>query len=157
MKIVLLQVGKTDKKYLEEGIADFVKRIARMAQFEMITVPDLKNRKSLSMKEQMKKEAESISAKIVKGDIVFLLDERGKQMNSIEFSTMLDSLFQGSSKRIIFVIGGPYGFHDDLYSMADRKLSLSGLTFSHQLVRLLFVEQLYRGLTILGGLPYHNE
>lgn len=157
MKIVLLQLGKTDKKYLEEGIADFVKRIGRLAQFEITTIPDLKNRKSLSIKEQIKKEAEFISAKILKGDIVILLDERGKQMDSIEFSALLDSLFQGSSKRIIFVIGGPYGFHDELYRIADRKLSLSRLTFSHQLVRLLFVEQLYRGLSILGGLPYHNE
>lgn len=157
MKIFLYQVGKTDKDYLQSGINDFVKRISRLAQFEIVTLPDLKNRKSLSMEEQMKKEADIIAAKLQKGDYVILLDERGKKMDSIGFSEVLGSLLQSSSKRIIFIIGGPYGIHNNLRKKASKILSLSELTFSHQLVRLLFVEQLYRALTILGGLPYHNE
>ena len=114
MKIVLLLVGKTDKDYLNKGIDDFVKRIRRLAQFEIQTIPDLKNRKSLTMQEQMKKEAEVISLKLQKGDHVLLLDERGKRYSSIGFSDLLDFLFHSSARRIIFVIGGPYGFHDDL-------------------------------------------
>jgi len=105
----------------------------------------------------MKKEAEVIASKLLKGDYVILLDERGISVDSIAFSELLASLFRSSSKRIVFVIGGPYGLHNDLRKRANKILSLSDLTFSHQLVRLLFIEQLYRGLSILAGLPYHNE
>lgn len=157
MKIVLLQLGKTDKDYLIKGIDDFAGRIRRLGVFEMQTIPDLKNRRSLTMKVQMKKEAAAISSKLQKGDHVVLLDERGKRYDSIAFSKFLDSLFQSSARRIVFIVGGPYGSHEDLRKSANSLISLSDLTFSHQLVRLLFVEQLYRGLTILGGLPYHNE
>jgi len=157
MKIVLIQVGKTDREYLVRGIDEFVKRIKRFTPFETETIPDLRNRRSLSMSEQIKKEAELISSKLLKGDHLILLDERGKRCTSIEFSELLDALLQSSAKRIVFVVGGPYGLHDSLRSSARLLLSLSDLTFSHQLVRLLFVEQLYRGLSILGGLPYHNQ
>ncbi len=157
MKIVLLQLGKTDKDYLLKGVDDYIKRINRLAQFETITIPDLKNRKSLNISKQLKKEGEAIRGKILKGDYVIMLDERGKGLSSIEFAETLDSLFQSSSKRIVFVIGGPYGLDSDLRKMANMVLSLSDMTFSHQLVRLLFAEQLYRALSILGGLPYHNE
>lgn len=157
MKIVLLQIGKTDRDYLVEGIEEFSKRITRLAPFEIITVPDIKNRRSLNMNEQLKKEGEAIRSKLSKGDYIILLDERGKSLTSIQFAETLDSLFQSSSKRIVFVIGGPYGLDKDLRREASSILSLSKMTFSHQLVRLLFVEQLYRALSILGGLPYHNE
>jgi 23S rRNA (pseudouridine1915-N3)-methyltransferase len=157
MKIVLLQIGKTDRDYLQEGINEFSKRVSRLAPFEIITVPDIKNRKSLNMGEQIKKEGEAIRSKLVKGDFLILLDERGKSLSSIQFAESLDSLFQSSSKRIVFVIGGPYGLDKDLRREASSIISLSKMTFSHQLVRLLFVEQLYRALSILGGLPYHNE
>ena len=135
----------------------FSKRVSRLVPFEIITVPDIKNRRSLSMGEQIKKEGEAIRSKLVKGDYLILLDERGKSISSIQFAESLDSLFQSSSKRIVFVIGGPYGLDKDLHREASSTLSLSKMTFSHQLVRLLFVEQLYRALSILGGLPYHNE
>lgn len=157
MKIVLLQLGKTDRDYLVKGVDDFFKRIVRLAQFEIITIPDIKNRKSLNISEQIKKEGEAIRSKLSKGDYVILLDERGKSLSSIQFAETLDSLFLSSSKRIVFVIGGPYGLDKDLRREASSILSLSKMTFSHQLVRLLFVEQLYRALSILGGLPYHNE
>lgn len=157
MKIVLLQIGKTDRDYLVAGVDDFSKRVSRLAPFEIITVPDIKNRKSLNISEQIKKEGEAIRSKLSKGDYIILLDERGKSLSSIQFAETLDSLFQSSSKRIVFVIGGPYGLDQNLRKEADRILSLSKMTFSHQLVRLLFVEQLYRALSILGGLPYHNE
>jgi 23S rRNA (pseudouridine1915-N3)-methyltransferase len=150
-------MGKTDRDYLVKGVDDFYKRIVRLAPFEIITVPDIKNRKSLNMSEQMKREGEAIRSKLSKGDYLILLDERGKSLTSIHFAETLDSLFQSSSKRIVFVIGGPYGLDPDLRREANSVLSLSRMTFSHQLVRLLFVEQLYRALSILGGLPYHNE
>ena len=157
MKLVLLQIGKTDKEYIKKGIEDFSKRIVRITGFETITIPDLKNRKSLTMGEQMQEEAKRIVSFLKPGDKVFLLDERGKQYDSIGFSEFLSSQFNNSSKRLVFIIGGPYGFHESLYSMSYNKISLSSMTFSHQLVRLLFVEQLYRGLSILKGFPYHNE
>ncbi len=157
MKIVLLQLGKTDKDYLSKGVDDFVRRINRLASFETVTIPDLKNRKSLNMSEQIKKEGDAIQGKLLKGDYIILLDEKGKSLSSTGFAEMLDLLFISSSKRIVFVIGGPYGLDSDLKRIANSVLSLSDMTFSHQLVRLLFVEQLYRALSILGGLPYHNE
>ncbi len=157
MKIVLLQIGKTDRDYLLAGVDDFFKRVSRLVPFEIISLPDIKNRKSLNISEQIKKEGEAIRSKLSKGDYIILLDERGKSLSSIQFAETLDSLFQSSSKRIVFVIGGPYGLDQDLRKEANRILSLSKMTFSHQLVRLLFVEQLYRALSILGGLPYHNE
>ena len=157
MKLVLLQVGKTDKDYLRQGIEDFTTRIKRMLRFEIITIPDLKNRKSLNPEEQKKQEAERLMSQLQAGDTVILLDERGKSRTSMEFSTFLDNLFNSSSKRIVFIIGGPYGFNKTIYSRSDMKVSLSPMTLSHQMVRLLFVEQLYRALSIQKGLPYHNE
>lgn len=157
MKIVLLQVGKTDKEYIQKGIADFSSRICRITGFEIQTVPDLKNRKSLSYEEQQNEETRRILKCLKTGDHIILLDERGKQYNSIAFSELLSSLFNMSLKRLVFIIGGPYGFSKEMYNKANRKLSLSPMTFSHQLVRLLFIEQLYRGLSIIKGFPYHNE
>ncbi len=115
MKTILLQVGKTDKEYLKKGIDDFVKRICRLVQFETITIPDLKNRKSLSQNEQKKREAEAICDMLSQGDLIILLDEKGKNFTSTGFAGLLDSFFQSSSRRIVFVIGGPYGFHTDIY------------------------------------------
>ncbi len=157
MKLVLLQVGKTDKDYLLDGIKDFNTRINRLAGFETLIIPDLKNRKSLKPEDQKREEALRIANHLKTGDYIILLDERGKQYNSKGFAAVLQKLFTGSYKRIIFVIGGPYGFSESLYSRCNLKISLSSMTFPHQLVRLLFMEQLYRGLSILKGLPYHNE
>lgn len=157
MKLVLLQIGKTDKEYIIRGVEDFTKRIVRITGFETITVPDLKNRKNLTMTEQMNEEAKRIVSFLKPGDVVVLLDERGKSYDSIAFSEFLSLQFNSSNKRLVFIIGGPYGFHESLYNRSFSKISLSSMTFSHQLVRLLFAEQLYRGLSILKRLPYHNE
>jgi len=157
MKLVLLQIGKTDKDYLLKGIEEFNSRINHLSGFETHTIPDLKNRKSLKPEEQKKEEAGRIISYLKPGDYLILLDEKGKQYNSKGFAVVMQKLFSAGYKRIVFVIGGPYGFADNLYSRADARISLSSMTFSHQLVRLLFVEQLYRGLSILKGLPYHNE
>lgn len=157
MKLVLIQIGKTDRSYLNEGVNDYYGRINRYLPLEIITIPDLKNRKSLSQKEQKKLEAEKIIPHCKKGDLCILLDERGKNMTSIAFAEKLNSYLTSSYKRIVFVIGGPYGFHSDVYSAVRQRISMSPLTFSHQLVRLLFMEQLYRSLTIIYGHSYHNE
>lgn len=157
MKIVLLQIGKTDKDYLQKGIDDFTSRIKRMTPFEIYTIADLKNRKTLTHGEQLKEEADRFLKFFKQGDYVIMLDENGKKSDSIAFSDFLSDSFNKSYKRIVFVVGGPYGFGELMYKRADYRLSLSSMTFSHQLVRLLFVEQLYRGLSIIKGYPYHNE
>ncbi|TFH34711.1 MAG: 23S rRNA (pseudouridine(1915)-N(3))-methyltransferase RlmH [Bacteroidia bacterium] len=157
MKIVLIQVGKTDSGYLETGITTYNGRTSRMVKFETVIIPDLRNRGSVSQAEQKKAEGVRILGLVKQGDYLILLDERGEQHDSIRFAGVIENLMNSGVKRILFVIGGPYGFSDDLYASADRKLSLSRLTFSHQMVRLLFAEQLFRAFTLIKGIPYHNE
>jgi len=157
MKITLLQIGKTTEKYIINGVDDYSGRICKYIGFEIITIPDLKNTKSMPVAEQKQKEGEKIIKSIGKDDWVILLDEKGKEYRTVEFSDQLTKLLMIARKRIVFVIGGPYGFSNEVYERADQKLSLSRMTFSHQLVRLLFTEQLYRIMTVIKGDPYHHE
>ena len=155
MRITLLQTGKTRDDYLLKGINEFNKRIVRYVPFKMELVPDLKNSRNMTMKEVQNKEGDQILKKIKPDTYVILLDERGREFTSISFAEHLNSL-EGRVNHIMFVIGGPYGFSEEVYNRANEKFSLSRLTFSHQMVRLLFMEQLYRTFTILKGEPYHH-
>jgi len=157
MKIALLQTGKTTDKQISDLADLYTTRIKRYSAFEIITLPDLKNAGNMSVPEQKMKEGKKILQSICSDDFVILLDERGKEQRTIEFSALLRKLFMLPKKRILFVIGGPWGFSEEVYSRADLKMSLSKMTFPHQLVRLLFLEQLYRVFTIIKGEPYHHE
>ncbi|WP_299583222.1 23S rRNA (pseudouridine(1915)-N(3))-methyltransferase RlmH [uncultured Sunxiuqinia sp.] len=157
MKIKLLVIGKTDQKYLQEGLADYHKRIPHYLPFEFTVIPDLKNTRKLSEDQQKEKEGELILAQVKAGDELVLLDERGQTFRSTEFARFLEKKMLGGLKNLILVIGGPYGFSEAVYQRATGKVSLSKMTFSHQLIRLIFSEQLYRALTILKGEPYHHE
>lgn len=157
MKITLLVVGKTVNKHFVELIDDYAGRLKHYVGFELQVIPDLKNTKSLSESQQKAMEGEMILKAIQPGDVMVLLDEHGKEFRSIELSKWMEGKMQTVSKRLVFVIGGPYGFSDDVYAAAREKLSLSKMTFSHQMIRLIFVEQLYRAMTIMRGEPYHHE
>ncbi len=157
MKAVLLVVGKTVNKQFVDLIDDYVGRLKHYIGFELQVIPDLKNTKSLSEEQQKTMEGEQILKTIMPGDVLVLLDEHGKEFRSIEFSKWMENKMQTVNKRLIFVIGGPYGFSDAVYAAAREKLSISKLTFSHQMIRLIFVEQLYRAMTIIKGEPYHHE
>ncbi len=155
--MVLLSVGKTDEDFYVRAIEMFKKRLSHYIPFELDFVPDVKNRKNLSEKEQKQLEGEAILNRIQPGDHVVLLDDKGKQYSSMEFSAFIEKRSHSVPKRLVFVVGGPYGFADQVYDRANEKLSLSRMTFTHQMVRLVFVEQLYRAMTILNGEPYHHE
>jgi len=157
MKIVLLQTGKTTEKYISEGIEQFSARISKYAGFDILTVPDLKSTKNMPVVEQKLKEGKQIIRLLDSEDYVIVLDEKGTEFRTVEFSGQLKKMFMLAKKRLVFVIGGPWGFSEEVYKKADLRMSLSKMTFPHQLVRLLFVEQLYRALTILKGDPYHHE
>ncbi|MGC1391398.1 MAG: 23S rRNA (pseudouridine(1915)-N(3))-methyltransferase RlmH [Bacteroidales bacterium] len=157
MKITLLQTGKTTNKHIEQLVDLYTKRIKKYSVFEIITLPDVKNTKNMPVQEQKNKEATKIIQAVVDDDYIILLDERGKELRTLEFSVALEKMFFLPKKRIVFVIGGPWGFSETVYARADYKMSLSKMTFPHQLVRLLFLEQLYRGFTIIKGEPYHHE
>jgi len=155
MRITLLQTGKTGDRFIRDGVEVFRERLVRYAPFRIETVPDLKNRKHMTMIEARESEGARLLGKIRDGDFVILLDERGEEYSSISFAEYLNGL-QGRVNHLLFVIGGPYGFSEAVYRRADSRMSLSRLTFSHQLVRLIFAEQLYRAFTILKGEPYHH-
>jgi len=157
MNLTTICIGKTDEKPLEELILKYEKRLPQHWNYQRIEIPDIKNRKNLSESQQKDKEAELILFKIQPADYVILLDEKGKQMNSNIFAQELQNLMNQSFKQIIFLIGGPYGFSDEVYKRADKKMSLSEMTFTHQMVRLFLTEQIYRAFTILHGKPYHHE
>jgi 23S rRNA (pseudouridine1915-N3)-methyltransferase len=157
MKIKLLTVGATPKNYLLEGEMLYDKRINNYIAFEKIEIPDLKNAKSLSKEQIKEEEGKLILQRIQSSDIVVLLDERGKEMRSVDFSAWLQQIMNQGPKQLIFVVGGPYGFSEEVYSRANRKLSLSQMTLSHQMIRLFFMEQLYRAFSILKNEPYHHE
>ena len=156
MKILLLVIGKTDDEYLITGIKKYVGRLGHYVSFEMKEIPDIRNRKTLSEEQQKKSESFLLLSQFQSGDYVVLLDENGKQYTSVEFSENIEKLMASGNKRIVFVIGGPYGFSQEVYAKANAKMSLSPMTFSHQMVRLIFVEQLYRAFTIMKGEPYHH-
>ncbi len=156
MKITLLSIGKTEEKYIKQGIDIYLNRLKHYIKFEIIELPELKNTKHLSQDLQKKKEAESFLKNILNTDYVVLLDERGTEYNSLLFADFLNKRMLASTQNLVFIIGGPYGFDTSMYERANAKISLSKLTFSHQMVRLFFVEQVYRGFTILKGEPYHH-
>ena len=156
MKTILIQVGKTTDKHFLTGINDYVERIGHYMPFELLTIPDLKNTKSLSENQQKQTEGELILKQIQPSDTVVLLDEHGKEFRSIEFAKWLEQK-RNTARRLIFVIGGPYGFSDAVYVRANEQVSLSKMTFSHQMIRLVFTEQIYRACTIIKGEPYHHE
>jgi len=157
MKIALLQTGKTTDKNIEELVDLYSKRIKKYSVFEIITLPDVKNTRNMPIPEQKIKEASKILQSVNEDDYIILLDERGKELRTLEFSSALEKTFFMPKKRIVFVIGGPWGFSQSVYDRADYKMSLSKMTYPHQLVRLLFLEQLYRVFTIIKGEPYHHE
>lgn len=157
MKTVLLMVGKTVDKHLVALMEDYVERTKHYMTFDVEVIPDLKSTKKLSEEVQKEKEGELILKALQSGDHVVLLDEGGKEMRSVEFAQYLRHKMNTLSKRLVFVIGGPYGFSQKIYQAAAEKMSLSRMTFSHQMVRMIFVEQLYRAMSILAGSPYHHE
>ncbi len=157
MKVALLLVGKTVNKHFVELIDDYASRLTHYVGFDIITIPELKNTKNLTAEQQKQQEGELILKQLQAGDHVVLLDEHGKELRSVEFSRLMEQRMQTVSKRMVFVIGGPYGFSPEVYAKANEKLSLSQMTFSHQMVRLIFLEQLYRAMTIMRGEPYHHE
>jgi len=157
MQIKLLAIGKTDNSQLQSLIDDYTKRLSYYIKFELEIIPDLKKAKHLSEAQQKQKEGELILSKLNNSDVLILLDENGKQMDSVGFSNYLQKHMNSGIKQLVFVIGGPYGFSKEVYQKAQGKLSLSKMTFSHQMVRLFFIEQLYRGCTILRNEPYHHR
>jgi 23S rRNA (pseudouridine1915-N3)-methyltransferase len=157
MKIALLQTGKTTDRNLILSMDDYSSRIKKYTVFEIVTVPDLKNTKTMPPEEQKTREGKKILEIIGKDDYVILLDERGKQFRTMAFAGLLEKIMMMSKKRLVFIIGGAWGFSEEVYRRADMQMSLSQLTFPHQMVRLLFLEQLYRAFTIIRGEPYHHE
>ena len=157
MKIVLLVIGKTNEQYLNEGISQYQKRLQHYTQFEILEIPNIKNSKNFSNIELMRKEGELILKQLQSSDYLVLLDDKGEGFTSNKFAQKLQSWMLTGKKRLVFVVGGSYGFFEDIYIRGNEELSLSKMTFSHQMVRLFFVEQLYRGYTILNNEPYHHE
>lgn len=157
MKTCLLVIGKTDAAYIREGIAEYEKRLTRYIPYEMQVLPDIRNSKNMTEALQKEKEGEMLLGQLQSADFVVLLDEKGKQHTSVEFSEYLAQKMLGGIKRLIFVVGGPYGFSKAVYRRANDKISLSRMTFSHQMVRMIFAEQIYRAMTILKGEPYHHQ
>lgn len=157
MKTVLLVVGRTVEPHFITAINDYVQRTRRYLSFELEVIPELKNTRNLSTDVQKEREADLILKAMQPGDVVVLLDEGGWEMRSVEFADWMKHKMNTVSRRLVFVVGGPYGFAKRIYDVAHEKLSLSRMTFSHQMVRLIFVEQLYRAMSILHGSPYHHE
>jgi 23S rRNA (pseudouridine1915-N3)-methyltransferase len=157
MKLTLLMIGKTDEKYIQEGIDRYKKRLEHYTDFRLEIIPDLKKGKNMKVNQQKFKEGELILAKRAPAQEFHLLDEKGKQMTSRQFAAFLQKKMASGIKELVFVIGGPYGFSDEVYEQAHSKISLSKMTFSHQLARLLCMEQFYRAFTILKGEPYHHD
>jgi len=157
MKIKLIAIGKTDSKDLQPLIEEYSKRLSFYVSFNFEIIPDIKNAKNVSKKQQKKAEGNELLKRIEKSDTIIILDEKGKTFSSVEFSIFLQKKMNSGLKNLIFIIGGPYGFSEEIYQRANAKISLSTMTFSHQMVRLFFIEQLYRGFTILRNEPYHHS
>lgn len=157
MKIVLLTVGKTSAKNIASGIELYLDRLKHYLPVEIVCLPDLKSAPSMSTDQQKQREGQAILNFFVSGDKVVLLDEKGEVLTSREFAESIERSMLSGVKRLVYVVGGPYGFSPDVYARTDAKLSLSAMTFPHDLVRLLFVEQLYRAMTILRGEKYHHD
>tara|TARA_B100000795_G_C22802623_1_gene442766 strand:- start:504 stop:977 length:474 start_codon:yes stop_codon:yes gene_type:complete len=157
MKIKLLVIGKTDDKNLSQLIENYQNRLQHYICFQLEIIPDIKNIKNLSQLQQKEKEGELILSKLKNTDLLVVLDEKGKEFRSLDFANFLQKKMNSGIKKLVFVIGGPYGFSETVYKKAMGKVALSKMTFSHQMIRLFVVEQLYRGFTILKNEPYHHE
>ncbi len=157
MNIELIVVGKTDSADVERIVEGFAKRVVHYCRFAITTLPDMRNTKSLSAKQQKMGEGDMILKQLTDSDYVVLLDERGSQYRSVEFAQWLQKRMNSGVKRLVFVVGGPFGFSEEVYARANSKISLSAMTFSHQIIRAIFAEQIYRAFTILRNEPYHNE
>lgn len=157
MKTVLIAVGRTVESYYITAINEYVERTKHYIPFDVEIIPELKNTKNLSTEQQKEKEGELILKALQPGDVVVLLDEAGKEFRSVEFANWMERKLTTVNKRLVFIIGGPYGFSLRVYQAAQEKISLSKMTFSHQMIRLIFVEQMYRAMNILNGGPYHHE
>jgi 23S rRNA (pseudouridine1915-N3)-methyltransferase len=157
MKIQLIVVGKTNQLFVRQGLEEFCKRLTHYFPFELEVIPDIKNTKHLSIEQLKEKEGGLILQSFQPGDSIVLLDERGKEFSSGEFAGYIEKKTHTGAKRLVFVIGGAFGFSSAVYEAAHEKLALSKMTFPHQLVRLIFIEQLYRAMTILQNEPYHHE
>lgn len=157
MKATLLVVGKTVDPHFIASINEYVQRTRHYLSFDLEVIPELKNTKNLNSAQQKAKEGELILKALQPGDYVVLLDEHGKEFRSVEFAQWIQKKMVSVAKRLIFIVGGPYGFSEEIYQVAQEKISLSKMTFSHQMIRLIFVEQIYRAMTILNNEPYHHE
>lgn len=157
MKTTLIVVGRTVEQHYITAINDYIERTKHFISFDMEVIPELKNTKSLTPEQQKEKEGELIAKALQPGDVVVLLDEHGKEMRSVEFARWMEKKLVNVNKRLVFIIGGPYGFSQKVYDAAHEKISMSKMTFSHQMIRLIFVEQIYRAMTILNGGAYHHE
>ena len=157
MNIELIAVGKTDTEEIESLIANYARRVNFYCKFSLTVVPDIRNNRNISAAQQKSAEGAAIMRNIADSDFVVLLDERGEELRSMQFADFMRKRMNSGIKRLVFVIGGPYGFSDEIYARADHKLSLSRMTFSHQIVRAIFAEQIYRAFTILNNEPYHHE
>lgn len=157
MKISLIVIGKTNSKFLMDGINEYTKRLSYYLPFSIEYLPDVKNNRKLTVEQQMVIEGNNILNAIEKSDYVVLLDEHGKEFTSMEFSKYIEKKMSSVPKRLVFVVGGPYGFTQEVKDRANEKISMSKMTFSHEMIRLIFTEQLYRAMTILNNEPYHHE
>ena len=157
MKTLFLVIGKTIDKHLVALIDEYVNRVKHYQPFDLEVIPELKNTKALTPEQQKEREAELLKKSLKEGDYIVLLDEGGKEFRSVDFARYLEQKQQTVSRRLGFIVGGPYGFSPDIYALAREKVSLSRMTFSHQMVRAIFAEQIYRAFTIMKGEPYHHE
>lgn len=157
MEICLLSVGKIASAWISEGIHKFETRICKYLKFSSIIVPDIKNNRNLSQESQKEEEGRLLLQQVTASDQLVLLDEKGKELTSREFADWIQKQMNSGRKRLVLVIGGPYGFSKDMYSRADTKIALSKMTFTHEMAKLILTEQIYRGLTILKGEPYHHD
>ena len=156
MKIELRIIGKTNYEFVDKGMEEFFNRVKKYISFQIKLIPALKKTKNLNSQQIKEKEGKLICDQIQKGDFLVLLDENGKEFNSVQFADFIEKRMNASTQKLVFQIGGAYGFSDEVYKKAQFKLSLSKMTFSHQLIRLIFAEQLYRAYSIIHRLPYHN-
>ncbi len=157
MKIELAVIGKTSIGYLKQGIDEYIKRLKHYVSFEIKYIDDIKNTKNISEDQQKRTEGTKILSLLDKSDFVVLLDEHGKEYTSIQYSSYIQKRMLSGSKKVVFVIGGPYGFSQEVYDRANDKISFSKMTFNHEMIRLIFSEQLYRAYTIINHEPYHHE
>lgn len=157
MEISLIVIGKTNARYLQEGIDEYIKRLKHYIPYSITVLPDIKNTKKLTEEQQKEAEGKLMLEALKPGDCLVLLDERGKEFTSVAFADYLQRKMNAGLRRLVFVIGGPYGFSQSVYDRADEKISLSKMTFSHEMIRLFFTEQVYRAMTIQRGEPYHHQ